>query len=119
MSNKNSLKMYGYIMMAYGVLYALLGVMAVAGLVQGLLPGHAAGEMGIVILSFVIAILAIICGYTCLKENRSGASALGLVFAVLGLASLLYTQFTQDAFSLFDCVTMVLGVAIFYLARKK
>lgn len=46
------------------------------------------------------------------------ASVLGLIFAIMGLLSLVYAQISQDAFNLFDCITMVLGVAIFYLARK-
>ena len=118
LSNKSSLKMYGYIMIAYGILYALLGTIAAAGLVQGLLPGQESGEMLLMVLAYVIAILAIICGFACLKANNGMASVLGLIFAIMGLISLVYAQISQDAFNLFDCITMVLGVAIFYLARK-
>lgn len=118
MSNKSSLKMYGYIMIAYGILYALLGTIAAAGLVQGLLPGQESSEMLLMVLAYVIAILAIICGFACLKGNNGMASVLGLIFAIMGLISLVYAQISQDAFNLFDCITMVLGVAIFYLARK-
>ena len=118
LSNKSSLKMYGYIMIAYGILYALLGTIAAAGLVQGLLPGQESGEMLLMVLAYVIAILAIICGFACLKGNNGMASVLGLIFAIMGLISLVYAQISQDAFNLFDCIKMVLGVAIFYLARK-
>ena len=118
LSNKSSLKMYGYIMIAYGILYALLGTIAAAGLVQGLLPGQESGEMLLMVLAYVIASLAIICGFACLKCNNGMASVLGLIFAIMGLISLVYAQISQDAFNLFDCITMVLGVAIFYLARK-
>ena len=118
LSNKSSLKMYGYIMIAYGILYALLGTIAAAGLVQGFLPGQESGVMLLMVLAYVIAILAIICGFACLKGNNGMASVLGLIFAIMGLISLVYAQISQDAFNLFDCITMVLGVAIFYLARK-
>lgn len=118
MSSKSSLKMYGYIMIVYGILYAILGTIAAAGLVQGLLPGQESGEMLLMVLAYVIAILAIICGFACIKNNSGMASVLGLIFAIVGLISLVYAQISQDAFNLFDCITMVLGVAIFYLARK-
>ena len=75
-------------------------------------------EMLIMVLAFVVAILAIICGFACIKGNNGMASVLGLIFAIVGLISLVYAQISQDAFNLFDCITMVLGVAIFYLARK-
>ena len=114
--------MYGYIMIVYGILYALLGTIAAAGLEQGLLPGQESGDVYkrqlLMVLAYVIAILAIICGFACLKGNNGMASVLGLIFAIVGLISLVYAQISQDAFNLFDCITMVLGVAIFYLARK-
>ena len=116
--NYDPMKICGIVMMVYGVLYALLGMMAIIGMVQGLMPGHEAGEIAIVALSYVIAILAIICGFACIKGNNGMASVLGLIFAIMGLISLVYAQISQDAFNLFDCITMVLGVAIFYLARK-
>lgn len=110
--------MYGYIMIAYGIIYALLGVLVMAGMLQGLMPGYESGEMLIMVLAFVVAILAIICGFACIKGNNGMASVLGLIFAIVGLISLVYAQISQDTFNLFDCITMVLGVAIFYLARK-
>ena len=51
--------MYGYIMIAYGIIYALLGVLVMAGMLQGLMPGYESGEMLIMVLAFVVAILAI------------------------------------------------------------
>ena len=118
MSNKSSLKMYGYIMIAYGILYALLGTIAAAGLVQGLLPGQESGEMLLMVLVYVIAILAIVCGYVCLRRYNDMAMKLGLVFALLGIVSLVYTQVSMESFSVIDCITMIVGVVIFYYARK-
>lgn len=53
--NYDPMKICGIVMMVYGVLYALLGMMAIIGMVQGLMPGHEAGEIAIVALSYVIA----------------------------------------------------------------
>ena len=68
--------MYGYIMIAYGIIYALLGVLVMAGMLQGLMPGYESGEMLIMVLAFVVAILAIICGFACIKGNNGMASVL-------------------------------------------
>lgn len=38
--NYDPMKICGIVMMVYGVLYALLGMMAIIGMVQGLMPGH-------------------------------------------------------------------------------
>ena len=42
--NYDPMKICGIVMMVYGVLYALLGMMAIIGMVQGLMPGHEAGD---------------------------------------------------------------------------
>ena len=44
---------------------------------------------------------------------------LGLIFALIGLASLIYMQVTQGTFNIFDCIAMVFGIAIFVTAGKK
>lgn len=75
--NYDPMKICGIVMMVYGVLYALLGMMAIIGMVQGLMPGHEAGEIAIVALSYVIAILAIVCGYVCLRRYNDMAMKLG------------------------------------------
>ena len=116
--NYDPMKICGIVMMVYGVLYALLGMMAIIGMVQGLMPGHEAGEIAIVALSYVIAILAIVCGYVCLRRYNDIAMKLGLVFALLGIVSLVYTQVSMESFSVIDCITMIVGVVIFYYARK-
>lgn len=116
--NYDPMKIFGIVMMVYGVLYALLGMMAIIGMVQGLMPGHEAGEIAIVALSYVIAILAIVCGYVCLRRYNDMAMKLGLVFALLGIVSLVYTQVSMESFSVIDCITMIVGVVIFYYARK-
>lgn len=116
--NYDPMKICGIVMMVYGVLYALLGMMAIIGMVQGLMPGHEAGEIAIVALSYVIAILAIVCGYVCLRRYNDMAMKLGLVFALLGIVSLVYTQVSMESFSVIDFISMAIGVTIFYYARK-
>lgn len=120
MSNKNSsLKTLGIVMIVYGVLYALVGTLAIAGLFQGLMPGQESGEVFITVLSYVVAVLAVICGFAAVRGSSGTARMLGIVFAIVGLVSLVYMQVSQDAFSFFDCLTMLLGVAIAFQAREK
>lgn len=120
MSNNNSraLKIYGVIMFVYGIIYGIVGSLAVAGLVMGVLPGHEAGEMVVVALAYVIAVLAIILGVACIRGINSTARLLGLLFGAVGLISLIYTGIAADAFNLMDCITMVLGIGIYYLAKE-
>ncbi len=120
MGNNNSgvLKFFGILMILFGLLYAILGTVALMGKVGGILPGHEAQETLIVVLAYVIALLAIILGIACVKGALGVSRALGLVFAALGLVSLIYMQVTQDAFSIFDCIALVFGIAIFYVAGK-
>lgn len=120
MSNNNSsLKGLGVVMVAFGLIYAILGTLALAGMMQGLLPGHESGEAVIMILAYAVAILALVCGYACIKGNRGTARTLGIVFAVIGLVSLIYTQISQSAFNYFDCLALLLGVAIVFQAKEK
>lgn len=123
MSNHNTssgtLKIFGIIAILFGIIYAILGTLALTGAVTGLLPGHESQEALIMILAYAVAVLAIVCGAACIKNAYSVCRALGLVFAVLGLVSLLYLQFTQDSFSLADCIALVLGAAIYGIARKE
>lgn len=55
----------------------------------------------------------------CVKGILGACRVCGLVIAAIGLVSLIWLQVTQDTFSIFDCIALVLGVAIFYLAGKK
>ena len=64
-------------MILFGLIYAILGTVALMGKLGGVFPGHDAQE------------------------------------------TLIWLQVTQDTFSIFDCIALVLGVAIFYLAGKK
>lgn len=118
-NNSGVLKVFGIVMILFGAVYAILGTVALMGELGGLLPGHAAQETLIVVLAYVVALLAIICGVACMKGAVNVCRPMGLLFAVVGLVSLLYMQFTQDSFNIFDCIAMVFGIAISVAAGKK
>ena len=111
-----TLTFLGVVMIIFGLVYALLGTLSLMGTITGVLPGHEKQEIIIVILSYIIAILAIIGGITSVRGKFATARTVSLIFAVIGLVSLIYNQVTQDTFNNFDCITMVLGAGICYLA---
>ena len=111
-----TLTFLGVVMIIFGLVYALLGTLSLMGTITGVLPGHEEQEIIIVILSYIIAILAIIGGISSVRGKFATARTVSLIFAVIGLVSLIYNQVTQDTFNNFDCITMVLGAGIFYLA---
>lgn len=122
MENKGSskvLRFFGILMIAFGLIYGILGFLALAGTLIGLLPGHENQEMLIVVLAYALTLLAVICGIACIRGMQGVSRILGTVFAVIGLVSLIYTQITQDQFSIFDCIAVVFGAAIASVARKK
>ena len=117
-TNMSSLKATGIILIVFALVYVLLGTLAVAGIISNALPGHEKQETMIVILGYVVALLALICGVVCIKGAVAPAKLFGAIFAVLGLAALLDQQFAHDAFSIFDCLTMCFGVSIYSIASQ-
>lgn len=111
-SNNGALKFLGIVMIIFGLLYVILGTLSLMGIITGVLPGHEKQEIIIVTLSYIIAIVAIIGGGASIKGNLNQAKILGIIFATIGLISLIYTQISQDTFNNFDCITMVLGLGI-------
>lgn len=105
-------------MIIFGVVYALVGTMALAGVVSNVLPGHEAQEVLIVVLAYAIALLGLICGIVCIKGITGAAKVCGIIFAGIGLASLIYQQVACDTFAMADCLAMCYGVAIFSIASK-
>lgn len=106
-------------MILFGVIYAILGTLALMGTLQGILPGHEAQETIVVVLAYIVALLALVCGVACMTGAVNVCRTLGFVFAVVGLVSLIYTQVTQSTFNVFDCIAMVFGIAIFVTAGRK
>lgn len=80
--NKSSLKALGIMMIIFAVIYALVGTLALTGVVSGALPGHENEEMVIVALGYVVALLALICGVVCVGGNIKAAKFMGMLFAV-------------------------------------
>lgn len=117
-SNMTALKASGIIMIVFALVYALLGTLAVSGIINNALPGHEKQETMIVVLGYVVALLALVCGVVCIKGAVAPAKLFGAVFAVLGLAALLYQQLAHDAFSIFDCLAMCFGVSIYFIASQ-
>ena len=117
--NSGVLKFFGVLMILFGLIYAILGTVALMGKIDGVLPGHDAQEILIVILAYAVSVLAIICGIVCVKGVLGACRGFGLLIAAIGLVSLIWLQVTQDTFSISECFALVMGAAIFYLAGKK
>lgn len=117
-TNASSLKFTGIIMIIFAVVYAIVGTLALMGTINGALPGHESQEVLVIVLSYAVAILALICGIACVKGSTGLAKICGIIFAAAGLIALIYVQVTQNTFSIFDCLALCFGIAIFTLASK-
>ena len=68
---------------------------------------------------YAFAAIALIGAIACFAKKLLVAKIVGLIFAIMGLYSLISAQLSQDTFSLYNCLEMLLGVAIFVTASKK
>ena len=120
MKNTNlvALKACGIMMIVWGTVYAFVGSMALAGVISNVLLGHEAQEVLIVVLAYALALLGLICGIVCLKGITGAAKACGIIYAGIGLASLVYQQVAYDTFAMADCLAMCCGILIFAIASK-
>lgn len=117
-NNKGALTFLGVIMAVFGVIYVIVGTLALVGTVNGILPGHEAQEIIIVVLAYVVAVLALICGVACVKGKLDICRMLGMIFGFIGGFSWVYILVTKGTFSIFDCIAFILGAAIFILSDK-
>ena len=117
-TNRTSLKIFGVIMLLFGIVYGIVGSLALAGTLQGVLPGHQAQEILVIVLAYGVALLAIVCGILCLKNVATGAMVTGILLALLGLAGVVYNQIALDSFNLFDMLGLLFGVSIAATAMK-
>ena len=117
-TNSGALKACGIMMIIWGLVYALVGTMALAAAVSNELPGYETQEAVIVVLAYALALLGLICGIVCLKGVTGSAKACGIIFAGIGLASLIYQQLACDTFAMADCLAMCCGILIFSIASK-
>ena len=111
-TNRTTLKIFGVIMLLFGIVYGIVGSLALAGTLQGVLPGHQTQEILVIVLAYGVALLAIICGILCLKNAAFGAMVTGIILALLGLAGVIYNQIALDSFNLFDMLGLLFGVSI-------
>ena len=117
-TNRTTLKIFGVIMLLFGIVYGIVGSQALAGTLQGVLPGHQTQEILVIVLAYGVALLAIICGILCLKNVATGAMVTGIILALLGLAGVIYNQIALDSFNLFDMLGLLFGVSIAATAMK-
>ena len=117
-TNRTTLKIFGVIMLLFGLVYGIVGSLALAGTLQGVLPGHQAQEILVIVLAYGVALLAIVCGILCLKNVAAGALVTGILLALLGLAGVVYNQIALDSFNLFDMLGLLFGVSIAATAMK-
>ena len=117
-TNRTTLKIFGVIMLLFGLVYGIVGSLALAGTLQGVLPGHQAQEILVIVLAYGVALLAIVCGILCLKNVAAGAMVTGILLALLGLAGVVYNQIALDSFNLFDMLGLLFGVSIAATAMK-
>ena len=117
-TNTTALKFTGIIMIVFAIIYAIVGTLALMGTINGALPGHESKETLVVILAYAVALFALVCGIVCVKGNAGAAKVFGAIFALVGVASLIYLQVTQDTFSIADCFAVCFGVSIFAISSK-
>ena len=117
-TNGITLKIFGLIILLFGLVYGIVGSLALAGTLQGVLPGHQAQEILVIVLAYGVALLAIVCGILCLKNVATGAMVTGILLALLGLAGVVYNQIALDSFNLFDMLGLLFGVSIAATAMK-
>lgn len=120
MKNKNltALKFTEIIIIVFAVIYAVVGTLALMGIINGALPGHESQETLLVVLAYAVAILAFVCGIACVKGNTGLAKFLSAILAITGIVSLINLQITQETFSIVDCLAACYGVSIFSICLK-
>lgn len=117
-TNSTALKFTGIIMIVFAAIYAIVGTLALMGIINSTLPGHESQEALLVILAYAVALFALICGIICIKGNTGLAKVFGAILAITGLASLIYLQITQDTFNVIDCLAACFGISIFSISSK-
>lgn len=110
-----ALTFLGIVMIIYGLMYALLGTLSLTETIMGVLPGHEQKEIIIIILSYTITLISVVCGIMNIKGTYKTAKMMSIILAAIGLISLIYTQITQNMFNSFDCIAIILSTGVFYL----
>ena len=118
-TNRTTLKIFGVIMLLFGIVYGVVGSLALAGTLQGVLPGHQTQEILVIVLAYGVALLAIICGILCLKNVATGAMVTGIHPGPAGPGRRgLQPDRPGFSFNLFDMLGLLFGVSIAATAMK-
>lgn len=120
---QEALTFLGIVIIIYGILYAVLGTLSYLNSITGVLPIHEQQDILALLLTYIITILSILIGLGSIKKKYSIIQLAGIIFAIIGLISLIYNQITQNFFNNLDCIAIVLGAGICIIAiineRKK
>ena len=117
--SSGALKGFGVVLLLFGLVYAVVGTLALVGTMKGVLPGHETQEILVVVLAYAVAVLNVLTGIVCLAGARTAARVLGVIVAIVGAAGVIYNQIALDSFNYFDFVSLLLGVSIVAAARNK
>lgn len=117
-TNSTALKFTGIIMIVFAAIYAIVGTLALTGIIKGALPGHESQETLLVVLAYAVALFILICGIVCIKGNTGLAKVFSAIFAIVGLVSLIYLQIAKGTFSIADCLAVCFGISIFYISSQ-
>lgn len=112
------LKFWGVLLIIYALIYTALGTLILVGQNEGLVPGFEGQTTLLIITSYIIALISLFGGIVCIVQKLTAARIIGIVFAALGLVSLISAQLTQDEFNIFSLIEVLLGISIFISAKK-
>ena len=117
--SSGALKGFGVVLLLFGLVYAVVGTLALVGTMKGVLPGHETQEILVVVLAYAVAVLNVLTGIVCLAGARTAARVLGVIVAIVGAAGVIYNQIALDSFNYFDFVSLLLGISIVAAAKNK
>ena len=117
--SSGALKGFGVVLLLFGLVYAVVGTLAMVGTMKGVLPGHETQEILVVVLAYAVAVLNVLTGIVCLAGARTAARVLGVIVAIVGAAGVIYNQIVLDSFNYFDFVSLLLGISIVAAAKNK
>ena len=117
--SSGALKGFGVVLLLFGLIYAVVGTLALVGTMKGVLPGHETQEILVVVLAYAVAVLNVLTGIVCLAGARTAARVLGVIVAIVGTAGVIYNQIVLDSFNYFDFVSLLLGISIVAAVKNK
>ena len=117
--SSGALKGFGVVLLLFGLIYAVVGTLALVGTMKGVLPGHETQEILVVVLAYAVAVLNVLTGIVCLAGARTAARVLGVIVAIVGAAGVIYNQIVLDSFNYFDFASLLLGISIVAAAKNK